>query len=52
MLGRLDEEIRRRDRVSGRFSDEASALRLAGAVLTEINEDREANRRYPAMGPA
>ena len=48
---RLNEEIRRRTRVAGLFSNEASALRLVCAVLMEISEDWETNRRYLTMGP-
>jgi putative transposase len=51
MLERLDEEIKRRTRVAGLFPNEASALRLVGAVLMEINDDWEAGRRYLTMGP-
>jgi putative transposase len=51
MLERLNEEIRRRTRVAGLFPNEASALRLVSAVLMEISEDWETNRRYLTMGP-
>ena len=52
MLERLNEEIRRRTRVAGLFPNEASALRLVSAVLMEISEDWETNRKYLTMGPA
>jgi putative transposase len=51
MLERLNEEIKRRTRVAGLFPSEASALRLVSAVLMEISEDWETNRRYLTMGP-
>jgi transposase-like protein len=52
MLERLNEEIKRRTRVAGLFPNEASALRLVSAVLMEISEDWETNRRYLTMEPA
>ena len=52
MLKRLNEEIRRRTRVAGLFPSEASALRLVSAVLMEISEDWETNRKYLTMEPA
>ena len=51
MLERLDEEIKRRARVAGLFPNEASALRLVSAILMEISEEWETNRRYLTMGP-
>ena len=51
MLERLNEEINRRTRVAGLFPNEASALRLVSAVLMEISEDWETNRKYLTMGP-
>ena len=51
MLERLNEEIKRRTRVAGLFPSEASALRLVSAVLMEISEDWETNRKYLTMGP-
>jgi putative transposase len=52
MLERLNEEIKRRTRVAGLFPNEASALRLVSAVLMEISEDWETNRKYLTMEPA
>ena len=50
MLERLNEEIKRRTRVAGLFPNEASALRLVSAVLMEISEEWETNRKYLTMG--
>ena len=52
MLERLNEEIKRRTRVAGLFPSESSALRLVSAVLMEISEEWETNRKYLTMGPA
>ena len=52
MLERLNEEIKRRTRVAGLFPNEASALRLVSAVLMEISEEWETNRKYLTMEPA
>jgi putative transposase len=52
MLERLNEEIKRRTRVAGLFPNDASALRLVSAVLMEISEDWETNRKYLTMEPA
>jgi transposase-like protein len=51
MLERLNEEIKRRTRVAGIFPSDSSALRLISAVLMEISEDWETNRKYLTMGP-
>ena len=51
-LERLNEELRRRTRVAGLFPDDASLLRLVSAVLMEVSEDWETNRKYLTMGPA
>ena len=51
MLERLHEEIKRRTRVAGLFSNDASALRLVSAVLMEVSEEWETNRKYLTMGP-
>ena len=52
MLERLNEEMKRRTRVAGLFPNDASALRLVSAVLMEISEDWETNRKYLTMEPA
>ena len=52
MLKQLNEEIKRRTRVAGLFPNEASALRLVSAVLMEISEEWETNRKYLTMEPA
>lgn len=52
MLERLNEELKRRTRVAGLFPNDASLLRLVSAVLMEVSEDGETNRKYLTMGPA
>ena len=52
MLERLNEELKRRTRVAGLFPNDASLLRLVTAVLMEVSEDWETNRKYLTMGPA
>ena len=49
MQERLNEEIRRRERVIRIFPNDASALRLIGALLAEKNEVWQ-ERRYLDMG--
>ena len=39
MQERLNEEIRRRERVIRIFPNEASAIRMVGALLSETNDD-------------
>ncbi len=51
MLERLNEELKRRTRVAGLFPNDASVLRLVSAVLMEVSEDWETNRKYLTMGP-
>ncbi len=46
MQERLIEEIRRRERVIRIFPNEASALRLMGALLAEIHEDWQARKYF------
>ena len=48
MQERLIQEIRRRERVVRIFPNEASALRLMGALLAEIHEEWQ-GRRYLDM---
>ncbi len=43
---RLNKEIKRRTRVATLFPNEASLLRLASAVLSEISEEWETDRAY------
>ncbi|HEU5118093.1 MAG TPA: IS256 family transposase [Isosphaeraceae bacterium] len=51
MLERINREIKRRTRVATLFPNEASALRLVSAVLMEISEEWETNRKYVTMEP-
>ena len=48
-LERLNKEIKRRTRVATLFPNEASLLRLASAVLSEISDDWETERAYLTM---
>jgi len=48
MQERLNQEVRRRERVIRIFPNEESALRLVGALLAEINEEWQ-GRRYLDM---
>ena len=48
-LERLNKEIQRRTRVATLFPNEASLLRLASAVLSEISDDWETARAYLNM---
>ena len=50
-LERLNKEIKRRTRVATIFPNEASLLRLASAVLSEISDDWETERAYLTMEP-
>lgn len=52
MLERLNEELKRRTRVAGLFPNDASLLRLVSAVLMEVSDEWETNRKYLTMGPA
>jgi putative transposase len=49
MLERINREIKRRTRVATLFPNEGSALRLVSAVLMEISEEWETNRKYMTM---
>ena len=46
MMERLNEEVRRRERVIRIFPNEASALRLIGALLAEQHESWSTGKRY------
>jgi len=48
-LERLNKEIKRRTRVATLFPNEASLLRLASAVLSEISDHWETERAYLTM---
>ncbi|MFM7074479.1 MAG: IS256 family transposase [Planctomycetaceae bacterium] len=48
-LERLNKELKRRTRVATIFPNEASLLRLASAVLSEISDDWETERAYLTM---
>jgi putative transposase len=48
-LAKLNEEIKPRTRVATLFPNEASLLRLASAVLSEISDDWETERAYLNM---
>jgi putative transposase len=45
MVERLNQEIRRRERVIRIFPNEASAIRLMGALLIELDEEWQSGRR-------
>jgi len=49
MLVWVNREIRRRTRVAGLFPNEQSPMRLVGAVLVEISEDRETGKKYVCL---
>ena len=48
-LERINREIKRRTRVATLFPNEASLLRLASAVLSEISDEWETERAYLNM---
>ena len=49
MLERLNREIKRRTRVVGIFPNDAALLRLASAVLMEVDEGWMSGRKYLTM---
>jgi len=49
MLERLNRELKRRSRVVSIFPSDASLLRLASAVLMEVDEDWMSGRKYLTM---
>ena len=48
-MERINKELKRRTKVVGAFPNEASLLRLAGAILMDINEEWVTGRRYLSM---
>ena len=49
LMERVSKELKRRTRVATLFPNEASLLRLVSAVLMEISEDWETEKRYLGM---
>jgi len=49
MLERLGRELKRRNRVVSIFPSQASLLRLASAVLMEVDEGWMSGRKYLTM---
>lgn len=48
-MERINKEIKRRTRVATLFPNEASLLRLASAVLAEIDEEWQSAKVYLTM---
>ena len=48
-MERVSKELKRRSRVAGAFPNERSLMRLAVAILIDINEERLTGRRYLDM---
>jgi len=49
ILGKVNKELKRRSRVVGAFPNERSLIRLAVAILININEEWLTGRRYLDM---
>ena len=49
MLELLNEEVKRRRRVAGLFANEASLVRLVGAILMETYDNWQPGKRYLNM---
>ena len=48
-LERINKELKRRSRVVGAFPNDASLLRLGGAILMDINEEWLTGKKYLSM---
>jgi len=48
-LERINKELKRRSRVVGAFPNDRSLLRLAVAILMDINEEWMTGRKYLSM---
>ena len=49
VIERINKELKRRNRVVGAFTNEDSLLRLAGAILMDINEEWVTGKKYLTM---
>ena len=49
MMERVNKELKRRTRVEGAFPSEHALMRLAGAILRDINEEWITGKRYLSM---
>ena len=48
-LERINKELKRRSRVVGAFPNDASLMRLGGAILMDINEEWLTGKKYLSM---